>query len=271
MRALLLYYMYDQVSAGGLGIAADTARSLIAVYGSAIYMAAILGGWISDRLLGDRRATLCGGVLIKCGHVCLALPAGAPALFTSMVLLAIGTGLLKPTITSSVGDLYAEEDPRRDAGFSIYYMGISVGAVAAPLVVGTLGQTYDYHLGFGVAALGMALGLIVYVRTQHNLSSASSRPKNPLDLREVSRSRLLAVGLGVACVVAVIVLAAVLGVLSVMVVVDAVSVLAIALPVVYFVVMMRSPRTTTVERTRLRGYVPLFVAAVLFWAIQEQG
>jgi POT family proton-dependent oligopeptide transporter len=138
-----------------------------------------------------------------------------------MVLLAIGTGLLKPTITSSVGDLYAEEDPRRDAGFSIYYMGISVGAVAAPLVVGTLGQTYDYHLGFGVAAVGMAFGLIVYLRTQHNLSSASSRPKNPLDLREVSRSRLFAVGLGIACVVAVLVVAAVLGVL------------AIALPVAY--------------------------------------
>ena len=120
-------------------------------------MSAVLGGWLSDRFLGDRRATLYGGTLIMAGHVCLALPAGVTALFASMVLIAVGTGLLKPSVSSSVGDLYGRDDPRRDAGFSIYYMGISVGAVAAPLVVGTLGQSYDYHLGFGVAAVGMAL------------------------------------------------------------------------------------------------------------------
>ncbi|EHR62912.1 peptide MFS transporter [Saccharomonospora cyanea] len=271
MRALLLYYMYDQVADGGLGIPADTARSLVAVYGSATYMAAIVGGWVSDRLLGDRRSTLLGGVLIMCGHICLALPAGATALFVSMVLIAAGTGLLKPTISSSVGDLYGGNDPRRDAGFSIYYMGISVGAVAAPLVVGTVGETYDYHLGFGLAAFGMAIGLVVYLGIQRNLSAASDRPKNPLRLAEVPRGRLVTV-VSVFVLVAIgLVGSAVTGVLTAGGVVNLISLVAIALPITYFTVMLRSPRVTEAERARLRGYVPLFVAAVFFWVIQEQG
>ena len=271
MRALLLYYMYDQVSNGGLGIPSDTAKSLIAVYGSVIYLAAILGGWVSDRLLGDRRATLVGGTLIMCGHVCLALPAGIGALFVSMVLIGAGTGLLKPTISSSVGDLYAKEDPRRDAGFSIYYMGISVGAVAAPLVVGTIGQTYNYHLGFSLAAVGMALGLVVYVRTQRHLGSSSREPKNPLRLQDVARSRAIALAAGVVAAIAIITVATATGVLTVDAIINIVSVLAILVPIAYFTVMLRSPRTTSVERGRLRGYIPIFLAAVFFWVIQEQG
>ncbi len=271
MRALLLYYMYDQVTQGGLGIPADTAKSVIAVYGSATYMTAILGGWISDRLLGDRRTTFVGGVLIMCGHICLALPAGAGALFVSMIFIAGGTGLLKPTVSSSVGDLYAKDDPRRDSGFSIYYMGISVGAVAAPLVVGTVGQKYNYHLGFSIAAVGMALGLAVYVGTRRHLSDVSSRPKNPLRLGDVPRSRAMWSGAGVATLLGAIAVSAVTGVLSVSFVVNCISAFAIALPIGYFTVMLRSKRTTAVERARVRGYIPLFVAAAFFWMIQEQG
>ncbi len=271
MRALLLYYMTDRILDGGLGIDPGSAKSLIAVYGSATYMAAILGGWISDRLLGDRRATLTGGVLIMCGHVCLAIPAGAGALFASMIFIASGTGLLKPTISSSVGDLYAPDDPRRDSGFSIYYMGISVGAVAAPLIVGTVGENYDYHLGFGLAAIGMALGLVVYVRGQRHLSPLSYAPKNPLRLGEVPRARLAAVAAGIAVLVAVLSVAVGTGALGPGRIVDLISVLAIALPVGYFTVMLRSRRTTAAERARVRGYIPMFVAAVAFWCIQEQG
>lgn len=270
MRALLLYYMYDQVTEGGLGISAETARSVVQVYGSAIFMAAVVGGWVSDRLLGNRRTTFVGGVLIMCGHICLALPAGVGALFASMVLLAGGTGLLKPTISASVGDLYTDDDPRRDSGFSIYYMGISVGAVAAPFVVGTVGQKYNYHLGFSIAAVGMAVGLIVYVWTRRHLSDASSSPKNPLHRSDVSLSRLRwGIG-GVTCAAAIIALAATAGLLSVTVVVNVISGLAIAIPITYFTVMLRSKRVTAVERSRVRGYIPLFAAAAFFWMIQEQ-
>ncbi|MCG3754403.1 MULTISPECIES: peptide MFS transporter [unclassified Amycolatopsis] len=271
MRALLLYYMTDRLSDGGLGLRPESAKPLIAVYGSAIYLAAILGGWISDRLLGDRRTTLVGGFLIMCGHICLAVPAGAGALFASMVFIAVGTGLLKPAISSSVGDLYAAGDPRRDSGFSIYYMGISVGAVAAPLVVGTVGQDYDYHAGFGIAAIGMAAGLVVYLRSQRRLNPVSNSPKNPLRLAEVPRSRLVAVVAGIALLAVLAAVSVSTGVLDADSAVNLISVLAIALPVGYFTVMLRSSRTTVAERARVRAYIPMFVAAVAFWCIQEQG
>lgn len=271
MRAILLYYMYDRVSHGGLGMPDATARSLVAVYGSAIYLAAIAGGWVSDRLLGARRSTLYGGILIMCGHICLALPAGPGALFASMAFIVVGTGLLKPTIASSVGDLYAGDNARRDAGFSIYYMGISVGAVVAPFVVGTVGQSLSYHLGFSLAAIGMAIGLVVYLWTGRHLSPASSAPKNPLRLSTVPpRHRLLAAGIA-AAVVILIGGAAVAGRLTATVVVNLISLLSVLLPIGYFTVMLRSDRTTPAERSRVRAYIPLFVAAMVFWVIQEQG
>lgn len=271
MRAILLYYMYDRLSHGGLGMPAATARSLVAVYGSAIYMAAIAGGWVSDRIVGARRSTLYGGVLIMCGHICLALPAGRSALFASMAFIVLGTGLLKPTIASSVGDLYAGDNARRDAGFSIYYMGISVGAVVAPFVVGTVGQNISYHLGFSLAAVGMAIGLAVYLWTGRHLSPASAAPKNPLRLETVApRRRLLVVGIVVVVIIVVGVLA-VTGRLTATLVVNLISVLSVLLPIGYFTVMLRSDRTTPAERWRVRAYIPLFIAAMCFWVIQEQG
>ncbi|SDR94438.1 peptide MFS transporter [Microlunatus soli] len=271
MRAILLYYMYGRISEGGLGFPSDTAKSLIAVYGSAIYLAAIAGGWVSDRLLGARRSTLLGGLLIMCGHVCLALPAGRPALFASMIFIVLGTGLLKPTISSSVGDLYSDDTARRDAGFSIYYMGISVGAVVAPFAVGTVGQRWNYHLGFSLAAVGMAIGLVVYLVTSRHLSPVSRSPKNPIELQAVPAGRKVIVGAAGCAVVAAVLIAAVSGALTADRVVDLVSALSIVLPIAYFVVMLRSRRTSRAERARVRAYIPLFVAAMVFWVIQEQG
>ncbi|MFH8574043.1 peptide MFS transporter [Streptomyces sp. NPDC017993] len=271
MKAILLYYMYDRATEGGLGIAPATASSLIAVYGASIYLAAIAGGWLSDRILGARRATLYGGVLIMLGHICLALPAGRGALYASMALIVLGTGLLKPNVSTSVGSLYAKNDPRRDAGFSIYYMGISVGAVLAPLLVGTLGQRYDYHLGFGLAAVGMAAGLVVYIRGGHRLSPADLRPSNPLHRSDVRAASVLAAVAGLTALTALLVAAARTGTLTADAVVGGISVLAVALPVGYFTVMLRSSHTTPRERAGVRAYIPLFVAAVFFWFIQEQG
>ncbi|HEX6446553.1 MAG TPA: peptide MFS transporter [Streptosporangiales bacterium] len=271
MKAILLFYMYGRVSQGGLGIDSGTAKSLIAVYGASIYMAAIAGGWVSDRILGARRSTVLGGVLIMLGHISLAVPAGAAALYASMAFIVAGTGLLKPNVTSSVGDLYDRADARRDSGFSIYYMGISVGAVVAPFAVGTLGQKVNYHLGFGLAAVGMAVGLVVYVRGQRHLSDAGSRPKNPLRLAGVRRGRLAAVIALAAVLVVAVVVAAVTGRLTATLVVDLVSLLSLVLPIAYFAVMLRSRRTTPVERSRVLAYIPLFLTAVCFWVIQEQG
>jgi len=270
MRAILLYYMYSRVEDGGLAIDEGSAKSLIAAYGASIYMAAIAGGWISDRLLGARRCTLIGGILIMFGHICLALPAGVAALAASMIFIVLGTGLLKPNISTQVGDLYSEQDARRDAGFSIYYMGISVGAVVAPFAVGTLGQNYNYHLGFSLAAVGMAAGLIVYVLGRRSLDERGLKPSNPLEWRSIPRRRIVTVAAVIAAIVLVIGLLVAFGQLTPDRIVDLVTLLSIAIPIAYFVVMLRSDRTTAVERSRLRAYIPLFIAAVMFWTVQEQ-
>src|SRR5690625_6565247 len=125
MRAILLYYMYTEISSGGLGFDDGMAKFIMAIYGSLVYMSGIIGGWIADRLLGTQRTVFYGGIFIMFGHIVLALPAGVTALFVSMFLIVIGTGLLKPNVSSIVGDFYSAHDMRRDSGFSIVYMGIN--------------------------------------------------------------------------------------------------------------------------------------------------
>ncbi|WP_337969877.1 peptide MFS transporter [Virgibacillus salexigens] len=271
MRALLLYYMYTEVASGGLGIDDGTAKSIMAIYGSLVYMSGIIGGWIADRLLGTQQTVFYGGVLIMAGHIVLALPAGTTGLFISMFLIVVGTGLLKPNVSSVVGDLYSPRDVRRDSGFSIFYMGINMGALIAPLVVGTLGQEYNYHLGFGVAAIGMLLGLIVFVVTKKKyLGLAGTYVPNPLEQDEKKKvySRI---GIGALIVVILGAITIPTGILTINGFTYLVSILGILIPTIYFIVMYRSPKTTADEKSRLVAYIPLFIAAIMFWAIQEQG
>ncbi len=181
MRAILLYYMYTAVSHGGLGIPQGTAAALMSIYGAAVFMASVIGGWLADRILGSRHSILIGGVLIMFGHISLAIPTGGRgALYASMVLIVIGTGLLKPNISNVVGDLYSTADTRRDAGFSIFYMSTNLGAFIAPLVVGTLANNYNYHYGFSFAAFGMAIALVFYVVFGRWLGTAGRRAPDPI-------------------------------------------------------------------------------------------
>ncbi len=170
MRAILLYYLYTETVNGGLGFDKGTAVAIMSIYGSLVYMSSIIGGWLADRVFGTANTVFYGGIFIMFGHIALAYPGDATAFYISMALIIIGTGLLKPNVSSVVGDLYTKEDTRRDSGFSIFYMGINLGGLLAPLIVGTLGQKYNYHLGFGAAAVGMLLGLIVFALTRKKTS-----------------------------------------------------------------------------------------------------
>ncbi|PER14893.1 peptide MFS transporter [Bacillus cereus] len=271
MRAILLYYMYYSISKGGLGMDHATAASIMAIYGSLVYMSGIIGGWIADRLLGSSRTIFWGGVLIMIGHLILALPGTVSTLFISMVFLVLGTGLLKPNVSSIVGDLYSETDTRRDSGFSIFYMGINLGALLSPFVIGTLGQKYNFHLGFGVAAIGMLFGLIMYVLTKKkNLGLAGTQVPNPLTDKE-RKKVLIQFSFGIIAIALVCVLTIPTGILTIDRFTLLVSILGILIPTGYFVFMYRSPKTTEVEKSRLIAYIPLFIAATMFWAIQEQG
>ncbi|KYP16931.1 peptide MFS transporter [Streptococcus parauberis] len=271
MRAILLYYMYYSVADGGLGFDKATAASIMAIYGSLVYLSSVLGGYISDRILGSRKTVLYGGILIMLGHIALATPFGKTALFFSIALIIFGTGLLKPNVSDMVGSLYAEKDLRRDAGFSIFVFGINLGAFIAPALVGYLGQEVNFHLGFSLAAIGMLLGLIQYVRDGNKyLSPDSLVPSDPLSATEKSSLIKKAVAALVA-ITLVLLLLQVTGLLSVDLVINFFTIVAIVIPIYYFVSILKSKKITSEERSHVFAYIPLFIASILFWSIEEQG
>ncbi|WP_404819969.1 peptide MFS transporter [Lacticaseibacillus daqingensis] len=271
MRAILIYYMYYAVEQGGLGFDKATALSIMSIYGSLVYLSSTIGGFISDRLLGSRRTVFWGGVLIMLGHIVLSLPMGAGALFASIALIVLGTGLLKPNVSEMVGSLYPENDLRRDSGFSIFVMGINLGSLIAPLVVSWMQAAYNFHVGFSLAAFGMAVGLVVYVIDGRKYINPNDNqapdPITPAELRPL----MVKVGAGLAALAVILGVMGATGQLTVDNVITLITIFAIAVPVTYFVMMLKSKKVTKVERSRVWAYIPLFIAAVLFWAIEEQG
>ena len=174
MRAFLILYMTAPAASGGLGFADARAASIYGTYTGSAWGASILGGLVADRLLGQYRSVLLGGVLITAGHFTLAFKA-LPFFYTGLGLIVLGTGLLKPNVSTLVGSLYAQGDTRRDAGFSLFYMGINLGAFIGPLVAGYLAQRVDWHIGFASAGIGMMFGLTQYVLGRKRLQTAMTR------------------------------------------------------------------------------------------------
>ncbi|MBD7983290.1 peptide MFS transporter [Sporosarcina sp. Sa2YVA2] len=271
MRAILAFYMYYEVSKGGLGIDKNTALAIVSIYGSLVYMSGIIGGWLADRIFGTSRAVFFGGIFIMLGHIVLAMPGSLTMFFISMVLIVIGTGLLKPNVSTMVGDIYSNDDVRKDSGFSIFYMGINMGSFIAPLTVGTLGLEYNFHLGFGLAAVGMFFGLLLFVFTKKkNLGLAGTQIANPLSPTE--RNRMIKIVISVVLVLgALIAISIPRGWLTFDSFIKFVGVLGFLIPFSYFFYMYRSNKTTKDEKSRILAYIPLFLASVMFWAIAEQG
>ena len=276
MRAILLYFITDTLANGGLGIDRSTGVAITSIYGASVYLLSVVGGWLADRVIGARRATLYGGLIIATGHVLLAVPGGAPTAFAGIISVAVGTGLLKPNVSSMVGDLYERGDARRDGGFSIFYMGINLGSFFSPILVGAARSWGGYHAGFLVAAIGMAFALVFFVLGRKALYGAGDHVDNPITREE--RPALARGGVGILGLIALSALAA-WGVASwrgngsafgTEGVVDTISYLAFAAPIAYFIVMLRSPKVTAPERKRVLAYIPLFIAAMLFWMINEQ-
>ena len=271
MRAILIYYMYYAVTKGGLGYSQATAASVMAIYGSLVYLAGIAGGFISDRILGSRKTVFYGGVLIMLGHIALSLPFGTPALLISIGLIVIGTGMLKPNVSEMVGALYSPEDTRRDAGFSIFVFGINLGALLAPLVVSWFGFNISFHAGFSLAAIGMFFGLLqYYFDGKKYLSKDSLYPADPIQPDEVKKYGFKTL-IGVIVLALILIFMAMANALTIDNVVLLISIIAIITPIVYFILMFSSNKVNKVERSRLWAYVPLFIAATIFWAIEEQG
>ena len=193
MRAILTLYMTKSFAEGGLGFDEKYAGIIYATYVSSVWYLPLPGGWLADRIFGARRAVLIGAIIIACGHYSMAINSNY-TFFAGLVLIACGTGLLKPNISAMVGQLYSDEDKRRDAGFSIFYMGINLGAFLSPIVVGFLAQhvwfrgfisslgfepNSAWHWGFGAAGVGMTLGIVQYLLGQRKLIGVGDKPVLP--------------------------------------------------------------------------------------------
>src|ERR1043166_3098986 len=193
MRAILLLYMTKSFAEGGLAFDERYASLIYGIYVSSVWYLPLVGGWLADKIFGARRAVLLGGIIIACGHYSMAVNSKL-TFFLGLILIACGTGLLKPNISAMVGQLYSDTDKRRDAGFSIFYMGINLGAFLSPLVVGFLAQgswfknfisslgmnpNASWHWGFGAAGIGMTLGVIQYVLGQKRLAGVGAKPEIP--------------------------------------------------------------------------------------------
>jgi proton-dependent oligopeptide transporter, POT family len=270
MRALLTLFMVAAIADGGLGMATADAARLYGNYTMAVYMLAIPGGYIADHWLGARRAVLIGGAIIACGHFALAVP--SVAMFTAgLILIALGSGLLKPNISAMVGALYGKDDPRRDAGFSIFYLGINLGAFIAPIVTGFLAQSatakaalaayginpaLSWHFGFAAAGVGMVLGLAVYVLQGERLAGVGNAPPDA----RLPFAKTAAVLAGTAALMGLVVLSDRPGF-------EGLRLLFVALPVAAIAANVRS---ADLDRRKIAAVFVFFLAAMVFWALFEQ-
>jgi POT family proton-dependent oligopeptide transporter len=275
MRALLVLFMVEAIADGGLGLSDATATAIYGLYTAAVYAVALPGGWIADRLLGAQRAIWYGGIVIMLGHFTLAIPS-VTAFFLGLLLIIVGTGLLKPNISAVVGALYAEDDPRRDSGFTLFYIGINIGAAVAPFVCSTLGESdlFGWHYGFAAAGVGMACGLAYFRHTRHRLGEAGLYPSNrgttPAERASLRRG-WLAVG-AVATAGVALAGAMLAGAIAVDVVTlasyAAVGIMAYAGLYIGWLVFFGG--LTPVERGRVLAIFVLSMAAVMFWSGFEQ-
>ena len=265
MLTILGYYLYYSVTEGGLELPKSTATGIVGAYGGLVYLSTVLGGWIADRLLGMERTVLYGGVVVMFGHIALAIVPGLAGVAAGLVLVALGSGALKANASSLLGTLYEKGDARCDGGFTLFYLGINLGAFIGPLITGLLQTRMGFHYGFGAAAIGMALGLTQYVAFRRNLGTHGRTVPNPLPRSAIG----WVVGVGVVGVV-VIVVSFVTGMVKLSNLSQVTTGVIVVASVTYFVVMLTSAKVAAVERTRVRAFIPLFIANAVFWSLFQQ-
>lgn len=260
-QAILALYLADAVASGGLGYAQGVASSVVAAYGALVYLVAIGGAWVADRVAGTYRSVLWGAVVIAAGHVFMGIPA-AFATWVGLALIIVGTGLLKPNVATMVGELYPRGSDRRDAGFSIYYAGINVGAFLGPVIAGFLGQNVQWHAGFLAAAVGMVLGLIQYVAGSRHLAGRVQNRIIQTNFRADATFWwtvvvvLAAVGVGL--------LFALLQAEPIGALVNGISFVSAVVPAVFLIWMYRSKKVTPAERRNLIPFMLLLIALVMY-------
>ena len=271
LRPLLVLFMTAAITRGGFGFDRPTASAIVGIYAASVYLASLPGGWIADRWLGLRRAIWTGGVFIALGHLSIALSSvfSRPTFFLGLILIVVGTGLLKPNISAIVGELYTADDSRRDAGFSVFYMGINTGAFVAPFITGALGERVGWHWGFGAAGVGMLAGLVTFrLRAGPTLGAIGVTAMGTEDERRRART----IALSVLAIAAVVVLLGMLGVFRVdpRAVAGAMRNVILGMVALYFGYLFFLAGLDADERRRIAVVLVLFALSVVFWSAFEQ-
>jgi len=272
MRALLVLFLVAATDEAnpGFGVDRETAGAIYGLYTGAVFLFSLPGGWIADRLIGQRRAVYWGGIIIAIGNFLLAVPGGAAVFYLGLATIVIGVGLLKPNISAIVGALYeGQPGARRDAGFSIFYMGINLGALIAPFIAGTIGESWNWRAGFAVAGAAMLIGALQYRMTEHYLGNAGLAPANVTDEERARSWRNVAIGGGV-----VVLLTALLytGVIPVTIT-GLAQIFAggmVAVGFIFFAGVLLFGGLDADEKKRVLLIALFFLCAALFWAGFEQ-
>jgi len=271
IRPLLVLFMTAALAQGGFGFDRVTASSIVGIYASSVYLSSLPGGWIADRWLGLQRSVWYGGIFIALGHLSIGLSAffARSSFFIGLVLIVIGTGLLKPNVSAIVGDLYPEGGARRDAGFSIYYTGINLGAFFGSLIPGWLGERVDWHWGFASAGFGMLLGLLTFrLLTPRTLGPIGREPNGTVEEQRRVRSISFAL-LGIIALVIVLTMAGAIRINAIKVA-ENFAVIILALALVYFAYLFFFAGLSTHDKKRVAVIIVLFVFATIFWSAFEQ-
>lgn len=274
MRALLILFMVDSVANGGLGLDDKTSAAIYGLYTMFVYLLALPGGWLADKYFGLQKAVYYGGIIIAIGHFCMAIPTNE-TFFLGLFFIIVGTGLLKPNVSSIVGGLYPTDEPaRRDAGFSVYYMGINIGAFIAPLVTGWLGEGFSWHYGFGAAGVGMVIGLVQYKMTMSFLGDVGAAPESTgHPAKDEARKKTIGKALWILGIFTVIFLVLTL---TQTVIVDPVGIanlssyIILGSVVLYFIYIFFAEELTKDERKKIGMILVLFFFSAVFWSGFEQ-
>jgi POT family proton-dependent oligopeptide transporter len=281
LRPLLVLFMSAAIIDGGYGFDRDQASAIVGIYAAFVYLMSLPGGWVADRWLGLRRAVFLGACLISAGHICIGFSGlaeaggGKPAFFAGLILIVLGTGLLKPNISAMVGDLYPEGGARRDAGFSIFYMGINLGSFFGQLITGYLGEQVDWHVGMGAAGVAMLIGLVVYGLTgKKALGEIGMQPtRHPDPAIQVKQERTVKLtSIGFLAAIALVFGLAIAGVFTI----DAqlvgryMTAAMIGMAVVFFAYVFLFGKLDGSEKKRVAVIVVLFIFAAIFWSAFEQ-
>jgi POT family proton-dependent oligopeptide transporter len=268
MRALLFLYMVTGLAGGGMGFDEETAGAIYGLYTMLVYLMALPGGWVADNILGLRQSVFYGGCLITLGHICLAFP-NIEMFFTGLFFIVLGTGLLKPNISSLVGELYpANEHAKRDAGFSLFYMGINIGAFVSPFITGYLGEYVNWHYGFAVAGLGMIAGLVYYKLTEHRLQHVGSNENIDPSSRK-SAVRILIIVFLCAITLVMLLVGGIIAIDPVAVAKASVMIIGVS-TALYFFYLLVMAKLTREERNGVATIAIFFLTSVIFYIGYEQ-